>query len=178
MRVRDFPGAFFLHPVFILAMGLTVLNNLWLKPSGWNPVIAGKLSDCAIMVFLPALISLLVVFVRYQVDSVRVALGSKVPPDCSLEPSHRVVLVAIAISAVVMTALQTSEAVSGLYDATLRAANDVLFFGRVPAKARPDVTDLVSLIFVAIPYRVLTRSHKEMNCAMDPACMRGRRFRS
>jgi hypothetical protein len=64
---RDAPGELALHPVALIAMGVTFINDVYLKQTapGW---FTGKLSDLSGLAFFPfwvaAVLELLVLFVR------------------------------------------------------------------------------------------------------------------
>jgi hypothetical protein len=149
MPRAPFPGSFFLHPAFLAAMGATLANNLWFKGTGLAPFWAGKITDAAIMVFLPALICLGVGTVRFAFA------GGAAAGDDECRPSRAVVLAAIAVSAAAMIAIKASDAGAAAYTTVIRAANAALVPGRVTARAVADPTDLATLAFLVVPYMIL-----------------------
>ena len=153
----EFKGCFFLKPVFISAMILLVVNNLWFKPSLRCPVIAGKISDIAIIIFLPALICLAVETMRYISHSIIIwrKKNSTLFRDETYFPSHPLVLGSILISALAMSLLQLSGDISDTYYRLISFFNQILFNGRTIAAPTRDLTDLISLSFLIIPYITL-----------------------
>jgi hypothetical protein len=160
MKTSTFPGGFLLHPVFVAAMAIVLVNNLWFKSSGICPWLAGKATDFAIMIFLPALICLGVEILRHVAHSVEMVI--KKNPRLHLEerylPSRSTILVSIAVSGTVMALLEISDFAPEIYYSVIRRLNEILFFGRVTAKPVKDLTDLFSLAFLAVPYVILGRA--------------------
>ncbi len=55
---RALPVGEFLHPIPLAALLLLIANDWWLKPSAWAPpVVTGKLSDFAGLLFFPLLLT-------------------------------------------------------------------------------------------------------------------------
>ena len=163
MRKYSFPGSFLLHPVFIVSMIAILINNLWFKASRILPLLAGKITDVAIMIYLPALICLGVVFVRHTAQSLK-SLIKKNPrrhPDKDHIPSHAIIVISIAISAMLMIVIRASDIGVRIYAVTVGYLNLVLFNGRIITKPVKDATDLVSLFFLLIPYIILKRAIKK-----------------
>ena len=155
-----FAGSFFLHPVYLISIVVLVINNLWFKSSGLFPWLAGKLSDIAIMIFLPALICLGVQFLRHMGHTaVMVFKRNQINKETvDYTPSMFLIIAAIAISAGLMTAMQFSETTSAVYYQTILTLNDWFFAGRITHPPVADPTDLLSLLFLIIPYYLLSKT--------------------
>lgn len=157
MKKPKFRGDFFPHPVNLVAIAVLVFNNHWLKPSGLCPLLAGKLSDIAIMIFLPTLICLGVELFRHLFHTFHIAISKNksIYAQETYVPSKILVLISIFISALLMTVLQISNTASNVYNALICYLNDLLFFGRTTHESVQDISDLISLLFLIIPYFLL-----------------------
>lgn len=161
MRKWKFPGSFFLHPVFIVSMSAVLINNLWFKPSRIFPLLAGKITDVAVMIYLPALLCLGVVFVQHAMHSIKASITKDKPTfedATSYVPSDASIITAIVISGSLMIFIKGSDAGVRFYAIVINYLNDVLLSGRVVAAPVKDTTDLVSLAFLIIPYFILKRT--------------------
>jgi hypothetical protein len=67
MKKQKYIFSFILDPVFIIAFILMIINDFWFKSSGLLPLLAGKLSDIAILIFLPAVPALAVLYIIYLI---------------------------------------------------------------------------------------------------------------
>jgi len=163
------PGRFFLSPLYLGSIVVLVANNFWFKHSGICPVLAGKLSDIAIMIFLPALISVGVLFLRYVRDWLSAVFEGD--PDRQIDfpdrPSKSTLIAALIVSGALMTAMKTSDTAMEIYYQSLNFLNTALL-GRTIARPVKDYTDLVSLLFLAVPWLHLSEA---------PLISRWRRFR-
>ena len=163
MRKFNFPGSFILHPVFIVSMIAVLVNNLWFKASRISPVLAGKITDVAIMIYLPTLICLGVVFIKHTAQSMELCIKKNSPKLYNKDyiPSHATIVSSIAVSAILMTLIRASDTGVRIYTVVISYLNSVLFNGRVIVKPVKDITDLVSLIFLLVPYIILKRAEKQ-----------------
>ena len=159
MKKLKFRGDFFIHPVNLIAIVVLALNNHWLKPSGRCPLIAGKLSDIAIMIFLPPLICLCAEFVRHLFHTFHIAISknNSLYVQEKYFPSKRLVLTSIFISAFLMTVLQVSHGAADIYQVLISYLNDLLFFGRTIHEPVQDLSDLMALLFLIVPYLLLAK---------------------
>lgn len=163
MKDKRPAGYFMAHPVFLAAMLATLINNLYLKPANIFPVLAGKISDIGTMIFLPSLICLAVETARYGKHSFSILRGEnqEVYAKETYNPSHLLILISISISALLMILLQISGPVSYWFYNFMHFFNAVLFNGRVIAPPTRDLTDMIALPFLLIPYLILTKKREE-----------------
>lgn len=149
MTVNKMPSELW-NPVFPSAMLITFLNNHWFKQSGICPLLSGKLSDIGIMIFLPAAICLSIVYLKFTVNLLR----RKDVPQYFL--SRWLVLFSIAFSGFLMVLLKLSAEAGVVYYNSLNTLNKLLFERTIAYPVR-DITDLFSVLFLYIPYRILSK---------------------
>lgn len=101
--LRQDPGDVLLHPVALLSLSLWLLNDHVLK-ARWGNMLTGKLSDVAALVFFPLLVVALVELLAW-------ALGR--PRWWSA--SRKVVVVAAALTGLVMVTINLFEPCAQLY---------------------------------------------------------------
>ncbi len=137
---RALPAGEFLHPIPLAALVLLVLNDWWLKPSGWaTGFLTGKLSDVAGLLFFPLLLTAVA--------------------NCALLGLHRLGLpvdftlrryksaIAIALTAVVFSLVKLSP-----------ACNELVIDALASIGMRPrivlDATDLLALPVLGVAWLV------------------------
>lgn len=137
---RALPAGEFFHPLSVLALGLLIVNDWYLKPSSWAPpLLTGKLSDFAGLLFFPLLLtSLLDCFL---LGASRLGAGL----DFTLRRGK--LLVAISATGLVFAAIKLSTVANQL---ALEAA---AFFG-LPARVVQDPSDLVALTALLLSWRI------------------------
>lgn len=145
--VRPTAGDGLVHPVVLVAVGLLILNDHFLK-AAWPGLVTGKLSDFAGLLFFPLLLQALW----------EIALAAAGRPSTA---SQRVLVLSIAATAVVFSALQLVPLAADAYSQVLgqsqwaigsllgHAANEP-----VPVQVSPDPTDLVALPVLMLTYRI------------------------
>ena len=149
-----------LHTAPVTAIGLLVLNDHVLKAMAPGPI-TGVLSDLAGLAFFPLL---LVAFV----ELFRLALGRFEGPD------DRVLVTAVAATAIVFTLVQLHPAATEAYRLGLAAVQQPFHAARTllegaPARrvaATPDPLDLIALPALAVPLlvgRASLRSHRRQD---------------
>lgn len=142
---------FALHPLYILSFCIMLLNDIFLKPSGVLPLIAGKLSDIAILIFLPAAGALLSVYVRY-LKHLLFSNDSSFNGLLLIEAKFSVI-----ITGVIFTLLQLSAAVNELYVDFINNINILSFYYPYLSHTM-DPSDLATLPFSLISYMIMKRS--------------------
>ncbi|MDC0741287.1 hypothetical protein [Polyangium mundeleinium] len=127
------PARALAHPAWWTALAVLACNDHVFKGSGLVPgLVTGKLSDAAGLFLAPALLAMLV-----RARGRRAVIGCHVA------------------AAVVFSALELSEGLAAAWDAALVALG-------LPFQTWADPTDLLALPFVALGYRVLTPSMREV----------------
>ncbi|MDI1448566.1 hypothetical protein [Polyangium sp. 6x1] len=127
------PARALTHPAWWVALAVLAVNDHALKGSGLVPrLVTGKLSDAAGLFLAPALLATLVR-----------ARGRRTVIGCH---------VAVAV---VFSALELSDALAAAWDAALVALG-------LPFQTWADPTDLLALPFLALGYRVLSPSMREV----------------
>jgi hypothetical protein len=127
------PARALAHPAWWIALAVLVVNDHGLKGSGLVPgIVTGKLSDAAGLFLAPALLATLA--------------GAR---------GRRAVIGCHVAAAVVFAALELSEGLAGAWDAAVVALG-------LPFQTWADPTDLLALPFVALGYRALAPSMREV----------------
>tara|TARA_B100000405_G_C16395705_1_gene304755 strand:- start:57 stop:539 length:483 start_codon:yes stop_codon:yes gene_type:complete len=152
------PGGFFLHPVYLGAIGVLVLNNFWLKQSGYAPWLAGKLSDVALMVFMPAVLCVWWVLGKVCWDLLMKAIRDSRAQE-NYFPPRMVVAASLLVSGLVMTLLQISSHVSSFYYQVLNPINQALWgWGIMPPTQDP--SDILTCGFLVVPYLLFQQQRR------------------
>lgn len=137
---RALPSGEFFHPLSLFALSLLILNDWVLKPASWAPpLVTGKLSDFAGLLFFPLLLTalgdcLLLVAAR---------LGA--PVDFTL--SRGKLLVSILATGAVFSLLKLSALAN-------QVAVDLAHGLGLPARIVLDPTDLVALVVLWVSWRI------------------------
>jgi hypothetical protein len=135
------------RPLPLFGLGLMALNDHFLRIR-WPGLITGKISDFAVLLYLPALLTALLGLSMVAWNAVAPRLGGR-PVDARL--TRRRVLLAAFASGFALAALKLSPAARDLYVSALRAVD---FLHVAPAyRLELDPTDLVAL--VVLPVAVL-----------------------
>lgn len=145
---------FALHPVFFVSFLLMAANDLFLKPSGLCPAAAGKLSDLAIVLFLPAVAALGFVWLKYCASGIA---GLRLDPR--LTRTDAAVCV-IAVDAV-LAAINLSETFRSSFAAFMNGINVLRPLVPVLGATR-DPTDLVVLPASLAAYFLLEKESRRL----------------
>ena len=125
------------------------------KRSGYCPWLAGKLSDVAIMVFLPAL--LCAWWLLFQLGIQRVFKRREHIPF----PTQSVMMTAILIAGLAMISLQLSENVSEFYYEVMNKINQTLW-NRNICYPTQDPTDIITCLFLIVPYVLFKKTRERI----------------
>lgn len=139
------------HPIPVLAIGVLLLNDHWLK-SEWGHPLTGKLSDVAGLLFFPLL---LVALVEVSQAASRHYRG----------PSRRLLMAAVVATGVVFALVQVFPPMTEVYRVTLAALQrpavalevflDTGGFAAMPqVTVTPDASDLLALPALAVAYAI------------------------
>ncbi len=138
------PADEFLHPIPLAALLILVLNDWWLKPSGWaTGFITGKLSDLAGLLFFPLLCTACFDCMAFAAHK----LG--LHTDFSLRRYK--IAVAIACTGLGFALVKLSDSVNLSVVQALRSAG----FDAVIVR---DPSDLLTLPVLLVPWLVATRA--------------------
>jgi hypothetical protein len=149
------PYRFALDRVFVAAFFLMLLNDHLLRPSGILSPVTGKLSDLAVMVFLPAAGALIPVYARRAWRRLR----NRVDPSRAV-PARGIgrgdALLGILACGGVFTAIKASPRCNEIYICFINSVN--LLRGIFPRlTSTQDITDLMALPFLALSYLVMRK---------------------
>ncbi|MBN1534691.1 MAG: hypothetical protein JXA20_18620 [Spirochaetes bacterium] len=149
------PYRFALDRVFVAAFFMMLLNDHLLRPSGILPPVTGKLSDFAVMTFLPAAGALISVYARRAWTG----LWNTMNPSAA-RPARGIgradALLGIIASGGVFTAIKTSPRCNDCYISAINSINVLRgIFPRLTSTQ--DITDLVALPFLVLSYLVMRR---------------------
>ena len=159
-RLNLFPGSFIVHPVSLISVGMIIFNDFYLKPSKTNPLIAGKLSDISLMVFLPIFLAFIYIFLKYLVNSIVIIFKKEIKEDYSLP--YYIIILSIFLSGLVMILLQVSDSFNVLFEKNIIFLKELLSNNRYSKiTLTKDIYDLISIPFLLIPYLFLNRYRKE-----------------
>jgi hypothetical protein len=160
LKKRLFYGDFIIHPINILAVILLIFNDFYLKPSQKTPFIAGKLSDIALMIFLPIFICFFYVFIKYFINTIKIFILHKdIEENYNL--SLGIILFSLIISGAVLTLLQLSDSFNIYFEQFILFFKNLVLENKVyKLNLTKDYSDIFVIVFLAIPYFIL---RKEMD---------------
>jgi hypothetical protein len=144
----------FIHPAFIGGFFLMLVNDLFLRPSTLFPVVTGKISDFAVLVFLPAVGSLFLLYVNYLVSLVRAAVLKTGPAAVTFTLFDLVI--PVVFTGAVFTGIKAVPSINALYVDWLNSVN--VLKAVIPSlRCVQDPTDLIALPSLIVPCLVLRR---------------------
>ena len=151
-----FPGSFILHPISIISVILIIFNDFYLKPSKISPIIAGKLSDISLMVFLPIFLSFIFIFIKYLLNSILILIKEDIKEDYSIP--YMIIIISLFISGGVLILLQVSDLFNLFFEKYIILLKELLT-GKSYSKINltKDIYDLIAIPFLVIPYLFLSR---------------------
>jgi hypothetical protein len=159
-RSRDIAGAVVLHPAALVALVVLVVNDHVAKTL-WPGVLTGKASDVAGLVLAP------LVLVALAEIGCEIAGRER--------PGAGVVVVAAALTGAGFAAVQLSPAAGSLYRHGLGAAQQLLGGDGRPVVLTPDLTDLLALPALLVPWIVAGRVRLRRDVPATPLRWRRRR---
>ena len=144
---------FALHPVFLVSFVVMVLNDAFLRPSGVWPLFTGKVSDVAVLIFLPAVGALAVVYVKYCIHLVAAGFFHT---GIAYALTRWTALFSIAVTALVFTLINISPSCNALYVKMINAVN-VLAPVYPELGSTMDATDLITLPALYLSYVIMRK---------------------
>ena len=147
--------SFVFHPLFTVSFLVMLANDHILRPMNIVPFIAGKISDVAILLFLPAVGALVPVYFRFLLHS-----ASSVLPGRRRHVNYRLrrwdVFFGISATAAMYTLINLSPAFNRMYVSFINGINVLsVIFPRLGSTL--DYTDLAVLPVLAVSCTVLLR---------------------
>jgi hypothetical protein len=159
-KARGYPGDVCLSPVFIVSLGILVVNDHWLK-GRYHDAFTGKLSDAAGIVFFPLLLVAIV------------EVGRRLTARAPWALSTTGVSLCVGITALVFTLAKVTKPVNRFYGwATAQLEKPPLLLkwlfggGHTPnprVVIVHDPTDLVVLPLLVIPWLVARAYSRRSN---------------
>jgi hypothetical protein len=144
----------FLHPVFVTAFLVMLVNDLFLRPSGMFPVVTGKISDFAVLIFLPAVGSLFILYVKYLSGRLISSVRKTAPATVAFTLFD--LLCPVVLTGLVFIGIKAVPFVNALYVEWLNSVNVLKAF--IPhLRCVADPTDLIALPCLAVPFLVLRK---------------------
>jgi len=151
-----FPGSFIIHPLSLFSVLVIIFNDFYIKPSKNFPLIAGKLSDIFLMIFLPIFLSFIFVFIKYLINSILIIFKKDLEENYKLP--YFIIIISIIISGSIMILLQTSDWFNLFFQKEIIILKE--FFSNrkyYNINLTKDLYDLISIPFLIIPYLFLKR---------------------
>ena len=157
--MRDGAGVsyyrFIFDPVFVVSFLVMVINDIFLRKTGIAPLFFGKLSDAAILIFLPAVGALLICFIKYLAFTTLWA-SSTIRPAPYYHLTQPVLLISVIFTGTVFTMIKASDFFNDLYIRLINSVNILHpLFPRLGSIKDP--TDLFMLPALAVSYCVLRK---------------------
>ena len=144
MNKTKYIFTFIFDPVFICAWIIMLFNDFYLKPSLKFPLLAGKLSDFAILTFLPSIIALAILYLKLIIN-----LIFKKNFDVNL--NKKIIISSILIAGVLYSLIKISPLFNGLFFTILNKVNILKpFFPLLGGVI--DSSDLIALPFLFLSY--------------------------
>jgi hypothetical protein len=137
---RALPSGEFFHPACLLALVVLILNDWVLKPSSWAPpLLTGKLSDFAGLLFFPLLLTAL--------GDCLLLLASRLGAPVDFTLSRGKVLASIVATGAVFSLVKLSALAN-------QVAVDLAHSVGLPARIVRDPSDLIALVVLWLSWRI------------------------
>jgi len=151
-----FPGSFILHYIPLFSVIMILFNDFYLKPSKKAPLIAGKISDIFLMIFLPIFLAFSFIFIKFLILSIVIIFKRNIKENYSL-PNY-IIIGSIILSGSIMILLQVSDTFNLFFERYIIHLKELLGSQKyLKINLTKDIYDLISIPFLLIPYFFLKR---------------------